>query len=116
VEAVQTGGAAALDDERALADRFRSWEDAVPSLTVLVNQSPRMSGTGIRVGQLYQLAQTGSQAIAYLEADAQPPAGWAARQLQIITDAEQPVSLVQFTFLPSLRALVMAAAHQHSVH
>ena len=115
VEAVQTGGAAAADEERALADRFRSWEEAVPSLTVLVNQYPRLSGTGVRVGQLDQLASAGSEALAYLQADAQPPAGWAARQLQIITDAEKPVSLVQFTFLPSLRALVLAAAHQHSV-
>jgi hexosaminidase len=115
VKAVASGSAAAADDERILADRFRSWSEAVPSLTVVVNESPRMADAAPRVAQLDDLAGVGSEALAYLRADAQPPHGWEDRQLQIITDAEKPVALVNFTFLPALRALVQAAAQHHTV-
>ncbi len=43
----------------ALAVRFHAWQAAVPELTVLASQSPRMPEAGTRVGQLDQLAKVG---------------------------------------------------------
>ncbi len=63
----------------------------------------------IRVTQLDQLAKVGLAALGYLQSGQKPPAGWSDQQLQIIADAEKPAALVRFTFLPSLRALVIAA-------
>jgi hexosaminidase len=110
VDDVVSGGAAAEDSRLALVARFRSWQEAVPALTQLVGQSPRMPGAAVRVTQLEQLAKVGSEALGYLKSDSRPPKGWSEQQLQVIADAEKPAGLVRFTFLPSLRRLVEAAA------
>jgi hexosaminidase len=109
VDAVVSGGPDAEGSRLALVARFRSWEEAVPSLTELVGQSSRMSGATVRVTQLEQLAKVGSEALGYLKAGSKPPRGWSEQQLQVIADAEKPGGLVRFTFLPSLRKLVLAA-------
>jgi hexosaminidase len=69
-----------------------------------------MPDAAVRVTQLEQLAKVGSEALGYLKYDSRPPKGWSEQQLQVITDAEKPAGLVRFTFLPSLRRLVEAAA------
>jgi hexosaminidase len=110
VSALTGGGAAAQASGDALGVRFRAWQAAVPELTVLAGQSPRMPGAGTRVGQLDQLAKVGLSAVGYLQSGQKPPQGWKEQQLQIISDAEKPAAMVRFTFLPSLRTLVEAAA------
>jgi hexosaminidase len=109
VDDVVSGGAAAEDSRLALVARFRSWQEAVPSLIELVGQSPRMPGAAVRVTQLERLAKVGSEALGYLKSDSRPPKGWSEQQLQVIADAEKPAGMVRFTFLPSLRRLVEAA-------
>ncbi len=110
VDAVVSGGAGAEESRRALAQRFQSWQDAVPSLTELVARSPRMPDAQIRVTQLEQLAKAGTAALGYLQSGQKPPAGWSDQQLQLIKDAQKNVALVRFTFLPSLQKLVESAA------
>ncbi len=109
VDALIVGGSMAQESGQALAERFRAWQEAVPALTVLASQSPRMPGAATRVAQLDQLAKVGSAALGYLQSKQRPPQEWSEQQLQIISDAEKPAGLVRFTFLPSLRALVLAA-------
>jgi hexosaminidase len=109
VDALIAGGSGAQESGQALVERFRTWENAVPELTVLAGQSPRMPGAGTRVAQLDQLAKVGLSAVRYLQSGQKPSQGWSDQQLQIISEAEKPVGLVRFTFLPSLRALVVAA-------
>lgn len=110
VEALTKQIPSATDSKRALADRFNAWRAAIPSLTALANQSPRMPDAGIRVIQLGQLADVGSSALNYLQKGEKPPPEWRQQQLNIIMDAEKPAAMVRFTFLPSLRELVLAAA------
>ncbi len=109
VNDVVSGGAAAESSRLALVARFRSWQEAVPSLTELVGRSPRMPGAAVRVTQLERLANVGSTALAYLRTGERPPKGWSEQQLEVIAEAEKPAGMVRFTFLPSLRELVRAA-------
>jgi hexosaminidase len=110
VDAVISGGPAAEESRRALAERGASWLEAIPALKVLVEQSPRMPDAAVRVTQLEQLLKVGTEAISYLQTGQKPPSGWKEEQLRVIADAEKPAALVRFTFLPSLRKLVESAA------
>jgi hexosaminidase len=110
VDALVSRGPGAEESRRALAERGMAWQQALPALTALAERSPRMPGAAVRVTQLEQLLKVGTEALGYLQSGQKPPQGWSEEQLRIITEAEKPVGLVRFTFLPSLRKLVLAAA------
>jgi hexosaminidase len=93
-----------------LRQRFLSWQAALPRLLENVQETPRLSDAGIRAEQLGELAQVGLSALTYLQTHTAPPAGWQAQQMSILDAAEQPSALVRFTFLHSMRKLVLAAA------
>jgi hexosaminidase len=93
-----------------LRRRFLSWQAAVPRLLEDVQETPRLSDASIRAEQLGDLAQVGLSALTYLQTHTVPPAGWQAQQMSILDAAEQPSALVRFTFLHSMRKLVLAAA------
>jgi hexosaminidase len=93
-----------------LRQRFLSWQAAEPRLLEDVRETPRLSDATIRAEQLGELAQVGLSALTYLETHTAPPAGWQAQQMNILDAAEQPSALVRFTFLHSMRELVLAAA------
>lgn len=108
VDAVLAGGADAESSRKALADRFSSWEEAIPQVAGLAERSPRMPGAAARVSQLMQLAQAGQAALSYMRAGEKAPQSWCDAQLAVIAEAEKPAGMVRFTFLPSLRKLVLA--------
>jgi hexosaminidase len=93
-----------------LRQRFLSWQAAVPRLLEDVQGTPRLSDAAMRAGQLGELAEVGLSALTYLQTHTAPPAGWQARQMSLLDAAEQPSALVRFTFLHSMRKLVLAAA------
>ena len=93
-----------------LRQRFLSWQAAEPRLLEDVQETPRLSDAAMRAEQLGELAQVGLSALTYLETHTAPPAGWQAQQMSILDAAEQPSALVRFTFLHSMRKLVLAAA------
>ena len=92
-----------------LRQRFLSWQAAEPHLLEDMKRTPRLNDTAVRIEQLGALADTGMSAITYLETHTAPPAGWQQAQLAIIDNAQQPSALVRFTFLNSMRKLVIAA-------
>ncbi len=93
-----------------LRQRFLSWQAAEPRLLQDVRRTPRLNDAGTRVEQLGALSEVGLSALTYLESHTKPPAEWQATQLAIIDSAQQPSALVRFTFLHSMRKLVIAAA------
>src|SRR5205807_9842578 len=99
---------------RRLRQRFLSWQGAEPRLLEDVQETPRLSDAAVRAEQLGELAQVGLSALTYLESHTAPPAGWAAQQMTIINGAEQPSALVRFTFLHSMRKVVLAAAQDRA--
>ncbi len=98
------------DAVHELQHRFLGWQAAESALLEDVRQTPRLSDVSTRAEQLGELAQVGLGALTYLEARAAPPANWQAQQMSIIDAAEQPSALIRFTFLNSMRKLVLAAA------
>ena len=98
--------------EQILRQRFETWQQSAPSLQAWAARSARLSDAGDRARQLGQLAESALEALAFLDAHAPPPAGWADGQKAILTDAEKPSALVRFVFLPALQKLVDAASAQ----
>jgi len=98
--------------EEQLRRRFLSWQAAVPRLLEDAHSTPTLSDAQLRIEQLSQLAGVGLSALTYLESHTAPPAGWQAQQMSIVDAAEQPSALVRFTFLYSMRKLVLAAGQQ----
>jgi len=95
---------------RRLRERFLSWQTAEPRLLDGVQKTPRLSDAALRAEQLGELAEVGLSALTYLQTHTGPPAEWQAQQMSILDAAEQPSALVRFTFLHSMRKLVLAAA------
>jgi hexosaminidase len=93
-----------------LRQQFLSWQAAMPRLLDDVKETPRLSDAATRAEQLGELAQVGMSALTYLQTHTMPPAGWQAQQMSILDAAGQPSALVRFTFLNSMRKLVLAAA------
>ena len=92
-----------------LRQRFLAWQAAEPRLLEDVRETPRLSDAGVRAEQLGELAQVGLSALTYLQTHTAPPTGWQAQELSVLDRADQPSALVRFTFLHSLRKLVLAA-------
>ncbi len=93
-----------------LRQRFLSWQAAETRLLEGVQGTPRLSDAAIRAEQLGELARVGLSALAYLQTHTVPPAEWQAQQMSILDAAGQPSALVRFTFLHSMRKLVLAAS------
>jgi hexosaminidase len=93
----------------ALRRRFTRWVQASPVLKTWAQRSVRLSDIDGRAQQLGDLARIGLEALAYMDAHAQPPAGWQDSRMAVISDAEKPAALVRFVFLPEMRKLVEAA-------
>jgi hexosaminidase len=100
---------------RRLRQRFLSWQAAEPRLLEDVQKTPRLSDAELRAEQLGELAEVGLSALNYLETHTAPAAGWQAQQMSILDAAEKPSALVRFTFLHSMRKLVLAAAQAGSM-
>ena len=95
-----------------LRQRFLAWQRTTPALLELAEQTPRLNDTGKLALELGELGAVGEQALAFLDAHTAPPAGWAERAQATLDEAAKGAALVHFTFVPSLRKLVEAAASQ----
>jgi hexosaminidase len=91
-----------------LAEQFKIWQQLYPSLLDLVQSFPRMSDATPLAHQLPQLGTLGMAALDCLAGEQQPPAGWKQNATALLAAAERPVALVRFTFVDSLRQLVLA--------
>ena len=92
-----------------LRHRFTAWQSVQPELMSLTHEQPRLNDMAPRAEQLGQLAGIGLQALSLLESHTAATAEWQQSSMAIIDAAEKPSALVRFTFLPSLRKLVIAA-------
>ncbi len=95
-----------------LRRQFTAWQRSTPALLELAAETPRLNDTGALALQLGELGAIGLESLAYLDARTAPLESWAQHAQSIMDDAAKGAALVHFTFLPSLRRLVAAAAEQ----
>jgi hexosaminidase len=95
----------------ALAENFRQWRDLGPAFQELETNAPILADCGGRIRDLENLGTAGLEALNYLHSRTAPPAGWKEAKLALINEAEKPdKSLLKLSWLPSYRALILAAA------
>ncbi|MGA9511117.1 MAG: family 20 glycosylhydrolase [Candidatus Sulfotelmatobacter sp.] len=97
-----------LEEETELIANFKAWIAAEPGILHLMASSPILALAESRVQQLTVLGTTGLEAVSCLSSGVPAVAGWKAKQLAILDDAEKPQALVRFTVIKPLRDLVNA--------
>jgi hexosaminidase len=93
-----------------LRNRFESWQRSAPFMQAWATRSPRLSDVASRARQFSALAQSGLEALAYIDMHTTPPSAWLDTQKAILAEADKPSALVRFVFLPALQRLVDTAA------
>ena len=93
-----------------LRQRFLLWQRTAPALLELAAQTPRLNDTAPLALELGELGAVGMQALGFLDARTAPPAEWAQHAGDLLDRAAKGDALVRFTFLPSMRKLVLAAS------
>ncbi len=93
-----------------LRQQFLTWQAAQSRLLEDAQETPRLNDIQPRIEQLGELAGAGLSAVTYIETHTTPPPTWQAQQMTLLDNAEKPSGLVRFTFLYSMRKLVLAAA------
>ena len=107
----------AAQHERAkynLEKLFQSWQQTAPTLSILMQRSPRLTGDSVRAEQLAELGNIGTEALLYLEAPSAIPPGWKDAKLAEIHAIEEQKSLVRFTILEPLTQLVQATGGEEA--
>ncbi len=98
-------------DREALTQEFREWQSIAPGFAAMRAQAPVLADCEDRVQMLSQLGAAGLEALTYLQSGTAPPAAWKDATLKLVNDAEKPdKSMLKLSWLPSYRALVLAAA------
>ena len=95
-------------DRAALLEWLTELSNAVPVVQKQMLASPRLAEVSTRADQLVQLTSMGQEALQYLGSGQQAPAGWKAKQMQVLDEAKKPSALVRFVFLAPLNDLIKA--------
>lgn len=94
----------------ALTAEFQEWREMAPEFSAMRAKAPVLADCENRVQLLGRLGTAGLEALTYLQNGSEPPAGWKDATLSLVNDAEKPdKSLVKLSWLPSYRALIIAA-------
>jgi hexosaminidase len=90
---------------------FVQWRDLGPSFQAMEAGAPALADCEGRVRDLQSLGTAGLEALTYLQSRTDPPAGWKEAKVALINEADKPdKSLLKLSWLPSYRALILAAA------
>ena len=94
-----------------LVQTFREWRDLGPAFRAMESDNPILADCDARVTDLGRLGATGLEALAYLQSGNMPLAAWKNDALSLVNASEKPdKSVMKFSWLPSYRALILAAA------
>jgi hexosaminidase len=98
-------------ERELLAQNFSQWRDMGPAFQAMETNAPVLADCEGRVRELENLGAAGLEALTYLQSRTAPPTGWKEAKLALIDEAEKPdKSLLRLSWLPSYRALILAAA------
>jgi hexosaminidase len=99
---------AGSQEERELTAQFNAWISAEPGILRMMGGSPLLAQADPRARQLAELGTAGLEAVSYFSSGLPAAAGWRARSLAILDEAEKPQAFVRFTVIQPLRDLVNA--------
>ena len=102
--------ASRIREETELTTDFKAWIELAPGILHWMAGSPTLALAESRAQQLTELGTTGIEAISYLSSRLPAAAGWKAKRLAILDEAEKPQALVRFTAIKPLRDLVNAVS------
>ena len=91
-----------------LQNFFESTAISIPAVMKQIDSAPRLLAMRVRAQQLQALCATGLEAVHYVSAGKEAPAGWRTEKLRQIEEAKKPSAVVRFTFLEPLADLVHA--------
>jgi hexosaminidase len=100
--------AARTPEERELSARFNAWITAEPGILRLMAESPLLAQAEPRAHQLTELGTVGLEAVSHLSSGLPAQAGWKAKSLAVLDEADRPQALVRFTVIKALRDLINA--------
>lgn len=92
-----------------------AWRDARPALDALIARSPILKEAEGLPAALAEVGNAGLEAMAFLDADVAPPAGWRAARLAMLDEAAKPKAEVEFAMLLSVRKLILLAAEMQTL-
>lgn len=98
----------------AHAEQVRSillrWRNAGPDLEVMIDGSPALHEAKPLAKDLVELGTTGLEALSYISSGVSPSTEWRDARLSAIEQAAKPKGALEFSIIPSLRQLVIAAS------
>jgi len=97
-------------DRAALENTFREWASAAHVLDAQASREPRLGAIAERRKQWVELANSGLEAISFIESGKPAPADWVTSRKTLIQQAGQPQELVDFVVLDPMDQLIEAAA------
>ncbi len=111
VEGLLSDAPTFVTNREDLARNFSQWRDLGPAFQAIEADAPVLADCESRVRDLENLGAAGLEALNYLQSRTTPPAEWKEAKLALINAAEKPdKSLLKLSWLPSYRALIVAAA------
>lgn len=100
-----------------LAANFRAWQGLPSAFQAMEEQAPILKDSEARIVDLAKLGTIGLEALTYLQSGNAPSPQWEDAALALVNAAEKPDnSLLKLSWLPSYRALILAAAGVGELH
>jgi hexosaminidase len=86
------------------------WRNAAPELQVMIDGSPALHEAKPLAKDLAELGTTGLEALSYISSGISPSAEWRDARLSALEQAAKPKGALEFSVIPTLRQLVIAAS------
>jgi hexosaminidase len=99
---------ASPDEVASIRDQLGVWVDNDAKVQPLLQQMALLQELSPLSLSLKAVAQTGLEALDYVNSDRHPPAGWREQQLDLLKQAEQPQAELLDMIAPSVQKLVEA--------
>ena len=94
---------------------LRRWRDASPMLEAIIDKSPILREAEQLPRDLSAIGTAGLEALSYVAADVDPPAGWRQDKLAMLEQAAKPKAEVEFAIIAPVKTLVILAAEFRSL-
>ena len=89
---------------------LQDWHEATPALIALIDRSPALHEAAPLATDLGNLANSGLEALSFIEEKEIPPPEWMQAKITLLNEAAKPKGAVEFVVVSSVKKLIAAAA------